>query len=93
MIFCIIAEIIIQHPDILFTLVHLLRGFHLKKLLMHCIGNYAKGSSLEDALIEIKVFEVKILEQVLSGTSFVRSLRELKRVIIQRPSSIKETLR
>ena len=60
---------------------------------MHCIGNYAKGSSLEDALIEIKVFEVKILEQVLSGTSFVRSLRELKRVIIQRPSSIKETLR
>lgn len=65
----------------------------MKKLLMRCIGNYAKGSSLEDALIEIKVFEVKILEQVLSGTSFVRSLRELKRVIIQRPSSIKETLR
>ena len=41
----------------------------------HSIGKYIRGSGLDDALMETQVFGKKVIEQVLNGTHYIRSLR------------------
>ena len=55
----------------------MLGAFHMAKVAQHCVGKYIKGSGFEDALVENKVFVVKVMENVLNGKHFVRSLRGL----------------
>ena len=43
----------------------------------HCIGKYIQGSGLEDAFVETQVFGKKVIEQVLNGTDYIRSLRAI----------------
>ena len=49
----------------------------MMKAFQHCIGKYLKGSGIEDALIETKTFGVNVVESVLNGTHYVRSMRGL----------------
>ena len=49
----------------------------MAKVAQHCAGKYIKGSGFEDALVENKVFVVKVMESVLNGKHYVRSLRGL----------------
>ena len=44
---------------------------------MNCIGKFQKGSGIEDALVETKAFELKVIESVLGGSNYVRALRGL----------------
>ena len=55
----------------------MLGAFHIAKVAQHCVGKYIKGSGFEDALVENKVFVVKVMESVLNGKHYVRSLRGL----------------
>ena len=50
---------------------------HLSLAVQHCIGKLVRGSGMEDALVETKVFGLKVVESVLGGTHYVRSLRGL----------------
>ena len=52
----------------------LLGGFHMCKATLRCVGKYLKGSGIDDGLIESGLFGVKILEQVLSRSHYMRSL-------------------
>ena len=45
--------------------------------MQHCIGKYIRGSGLDDALVVTQVFGKKVIEQVLSGTHYIRSLRAI----------------
>ena len=56
------------------NLIPMLGNFHLVKAAEHCIGKYLKGSGIEDAT---GTFGIKVVESVLGGTHYVRSLRGL----------------
>ena len=47
----------------------------MAKAAEHCIEKLVKGSGLDDALVETKVFGEKVLEQALSGNHYELSLR------------------
>ena len=68
---------ILQRPVEFKKLVPMLGSFHLSKAVQHCIGKLIRGSGIEDALVETKVFGLKVVESVLGGTHYVRSLRGL----------------
>ena len=40
-----------------------------------CIGNLIKGSGFDDALVETELFGMEIVEQVIHGSHYDRSLR------------------
>ena len=58
-------------------LVSCLGGFHMTKCVQHCIGKYIRGSGLDDALMETQEFLENVIEQVLNGTHYTRSLRAI----------------
>ena len=58
-------------------LVPCLGGFCMAKCVRHCIGKYIQGSVLDDALVEAQVFGKKVIEQILNGTHYIRSLRAI----------------
>ena len=58
-------------------LVPFLAGFCMAKCVRHCIGKYIQGSVLDDALVEAQVFGKKVIEQMLNGTHYIRSLRAI----------------
>ena len=72
-VFRIVVDIYIKHPDEFSHLLPMLGAFHMAKV----AGKYIKGSGFEDALVENKVFGVKVMESVLNGKHYVRSLRGL----------------
>ena len=74
-VFLIVVDVYLQRPDEFRSLVPFLGGFHMAKCVQHCIGKYVRGSGLEDSLLETSIFGVKIVEQFLNGTHYVRSLR------------------
>ena len=74
-VFRIVVDIFLQHPLQFQSLVPCLGGFHMAKCAQHCIGKYIRGSGLEDSLLETSIFGIKIVEQFLNGTHYVRSLR------------------
>ena len=49
--------------------------FHLKISVEHCFGKVIKDSGVEDTLYEKNSLGLKIMEQVLRGTHYVRYLR------------------
>ena len=48
--------------------------FHWTRVLLKCQGKYLRGSGVDDALIECSVFGKGVLETVLNGSHYVRSL-------------------
>ena len=46
--------------------------FHFAKVLLRCPGRYLRGSGIDDALIESKVFGPNTISTVLSGGHYVR---------------------
>ena len=49
----------------------------MTKVAQHSARKYIRDSGFEDALIETKIFGIKILETVFNGTHYIRSLRGL----------------
>ena len=73
----IVVDIYLKCHNEFKMLVPCLRGFHMAKCVQHCIGKYIRGSGLDDALVETQVFGKKVIEQVLNGTHYIRSLRAI----------------
>ena len=76
-VFRIVLDIFLQTQDQFRNLIQMLGGFHTAKWLQHSIGVYIKGSGLEESLRQARVFGVKIVDSVLDGTHYVRSLKGL----------------
>ena len=49
----------------------------MTKVAEHCIVKLVKGSEFDDALVETKIFWVKILDEVIHGSHYDQSLRGL----------------
>ena len=67
-------EICLNEPDTFKDILPLMGSFHMSRILLKCQGKYLRGSGPDDALIECSVFGPGVLETVLNGTHFVRSL-------------------
>ena len=75
--FRIVLDIFLQKQDQFRNLIQMLGGFHTAKWLQHSTGKYIRGSGLEESLRQARVFGVKIVDSVLDGTHYVRSLKGL----------------
>ena len=73
----IFVDIYLKCPNEFKMLVPCLGGFHMAKYVQHCIGKCIRGSGLDDAFVEIQVFEKKVIKQVLNDTNYIRSLRTI----------------
>ena len=76
-VFRIVIDIYLNEPDQFSTLIPMLGGFHAAKCLQHCIGKFIKGSGLEESLRQTRFFGIKIVDSVLEGSHYVRSLKGL----------------
>lgn len=56
-------------------LVSLLGRFYIAKAAEHCIDKLNKGSRFDDTLVKTRAFGVKIVDQVINGTHYERSMR------------------
>ena len=54
------------------SLILVLGGFHLIKVILSCIGKYLKKSGVEHIFIETGLFGVLVTDQVLQGTNYAR---------------------
>lgn len=53
----------------------LLGNFHAIKIGLACIGKYLRDSGVENILIEVNVFGPQVVNQVLEGTNYARSIK------------------
>ena len=76
-VFRIVVDIFLQNQDQFRNLIAILGGFHTAKCLQHSIRKYIRGSGLEESRRQTRVFGVKIVDSVLDGTHYMRSLKGL----------------
>ena len=76
-VFRIVVDICLQNQDQFRNLISMLGGFHTAKMSAHSIGKYIRGSGLEESLRQTRVFGAKIVDSVLDGAHYVRSLKGL----------------
>ena len=55
----------------------MLGAFHKVKVAKHPAGKYIRDSGFEDAFIESKTFQIKVVESVFDETNHIRSFRGL----------------
>ena len=48
--------------------------FSHTKYVEHCIGKYTEGSCIEESLKQTQAFDVNVVDAVLNGTNYARSL-------------------
>ena len=77
-VFRIAREIQLVRPYEFDNLVLCLGSFHMAKIALGCIGKYLRGSGAENILIESGTFGVNVVESVLSGKHYTRSLKGLQ---------------
>ena len=67
-------EITLQRPDEFSGIVLCLGSFHMIKAFLACIGKYLSGSGCRTIWTQNKVFGIDVVESVLSGSHYERSL-------------------
>ena len=77
-VFRIAREIQLIRPEEFNDIVLCLGSFHMTKIALGCLGKYLKGSGAENILIESGIFGVNVIDSVLSGKNYVRSLKGLQ---------------
>ena len=70
-VFYIFADFVLQQPGQFKFLIPMLRGFHMAKALLSCIGKFTKINGLFNTLIETDTFGVKNAEEVAGGIHYV----------------------
>ena len=50
-------------------------GFHLLKAGLACVGKYMRNSGIENLLVESRIFGENVVEQVLLGKNYSRSMQ------------------
>ena len=71
-------EIQLIHPEEFSNIVLCLGSFHMAKVALGCIGKYLKSSGAESILIESGTFGVNVVESVMNGRHYNRSLKGLQ---------------
>ena len=68
-------EIILMRPEEFKDLILCMGSFHKAKILLGCLGKYLRGSGAENIWIENLVFGINVVQSVLGGTHYTRSLK------------------
>ena len=63
-VYTILLEVYLKRPEEFQKVIPMMGSLRMTKCVQHCIGKYVKGSRLEDALVETKVFWVKVFQSV-----------------------------
>lgn len=71
-------EIQLHRPEEFKDIVLCMGSFHMAKVVLGCLGKYLKGSGAESILIESSVFGINVVESVLSGRNYNRSLKGMQ---------------
>ena len=77
-VFRLVLNIFLKKQSEFKCLIPMLGGFHMAKCVLHCIGKYLNGCELEDELVEINIFGIKVLESVISASQYTSALRGIK---------------
>lgn len=64
------------------NIVVMLGGFHMIKLVLACIGKYLKGSGAEHLFVETEAFGISVVDQVLNGTNYARSVKYVIKSVV-----------
>lgn len=68
-------EIMLQRPMEFSNLVLCIGSFHMIKILLGSIGKYLRGGGAETILTECGIFGLNVVEAVLNGSNYVRSMK------------------
>ncbi len=68
-------EITMLHKEEFKNIVLCLGSFHMIKVLLGCLGKYIQGSGAETIFIETSIFGINVVQSVLGGTNYVRSVK------------------
>ena len=74
-VFCIAREIQMMREEEFSNLVLVMGSFHMIKVVLNCTGKYVQGSGAESILIESGAFGMNVVQSVLSGKHYVRSVK------------------
>ena len=77
-VFRLVLNIFLKKQSEFKCLIPMLGGFHMAKCVLHCIGKYLNGCGLEDGLVEINIFGIKISKSVLSPSHYTSTLRGIQ---------------
>ena len=69
-----LADILMEEHETFSDVHGMMGGFHWEKDLLKCCGRFLRGSGMDDALVENKVFGKLVLNQALEGSHYVRAL-------------------
>ena len=67
-------DIILSEPKPFDNILLMLGPFHWTKVLLRCTGRLFTGSGIDDALKECEVFGPSVLDSMINGGHYVRSL-------------------
>jgi hypothetical protein len=68
-------EVKLLHPGEFSDLVICMGSFHMMKVVLNCLGKYLRGSGAEKVWTESMVFGINVVEAVLTGKNYARSLK------------------
>jgi len=71
-------EIQLHKPNEFKGIILCMGSFHMTKVLLGCIGKYLRGSGAENIWVESGIFGVNVVESVLSGKNYVRSVKGMQ---------------
>lgn len=71
-------EIQLIRPEEFQDIVLCMGSFHMAKVALGCLGKYLKGSGAESILVESATFGVNVVDSVLGGKNYSRSLKGLQ---------------
>ena len=71
-------EIQLIRPEEFQDIVLCMGSFHMAKVALGCVGKYLKGSGVESILLESGTFGVNVVDSVLGGKNYSRSLKGLQ---------------
>ena len=67
-------EIVLSEPDTFKSIFLMLGPFHWTKVLLRCVGRLFAGSGIDDSLKECEIFGPIVLDSVMNGGHYVRSM-------------------
>lgn len=70
-----VADIVTHEPHAFSGIFPMMGMFHYGKVLLRCAGQLLMSTGLDDGIIECGIFGKKVLQSVLSGPHYVRSLK------------------
>ena len=77
-VFRIAREIQLICPEQFSGLILLLSSFHMSKVALGCVGKFLKGSGAETILVESEIFGTNVVESVMNGKNYSRSLKGMQ---------------